>query len=713
MKNRKSWFSKLTLTNKIRLGMTWLAMEVLLIVLAGVTAQMVVMLRSQKSTYDHIYENSVSADELAMLGQAEKSLQSIVQVQVEATNRVFRTISGIEDTFADKVQDIYDNPEFYPIGTVQPLAESAEGTYSANYYAIDGETLTEELEAELGRLSNLRSMQVDYVKYIDAIGDMYVGTESGLFYIYTDSGNFDTDGYVPRNQIWYRNAAQNPGDVVWTETYIDAYGNVCITASKAITDADGAVTAVAAIDIRFDDVLDQILAVGLGDSGKNFMLSKDGRLIAYEGMDAENFNGSTSAYFEDTAELYKAIKAGDGQAFFAVLDGQEVYISLGEEPETGWLFCAAVYTDEILSSIQQLENNTRALVDETAESANRRMHRYVLYDILGAILIAVLALLQARGLAHAVTGPIKALARSVSGIGAGDFQKRFEVTTRDEIGALTASINRMQGNQEMFVESFRKVIAENARISSELNVATQIQADMLPRIFPPFPEKEEIDLYATMDPAKEVGGDFYDFFLVDDDHLALVMADVSGKGVPAALFMVISKTLIKNRTLLGGTPAEILTDVNNQLCEGNEAEMFVTAWLGILELPTGKVTASNAGHEYPAIRDGNGNFTLLKDKHGMMMAAMSGVKYTDYEFALEKGGGFFVYTDGVPESTDAENTLYGTDRMVSALNIHRGAAPNVFMQDVSDSIEAFVKGAPQFDDTTMLGLVWKGSREGR
>jgi len=263
------------------------------------------------------------------------------------------------------------------------------------------------------------------------------------------------------------------------------------------------------------------------------------------------------------------------------------------------------------------------------------------------------------------------------------------------------------------VESFRKVIAENARISSELNVATQIQADMLPRIFPPFPEKEEIDLYATMDPAKEVGGDFYDFFLVDDDHLALVMADVSGKGVPAALFMVISKTLIKNRTLLGGTPAEILTDVNNQLCEGNEAEMFVTAWLGILELPTGKVTASNAGHEYPAIRDGNGNFTLLKDKHGMMMAAMSGVKYTDYEFALEKGGGFFVYTDGVPESTDAENTLYGTDRMVSALNIHRGAAPNVFMQDVSDSIEAFVKGAPQFDDTTMLGLVWKGSREGR
>ena len=245
------------------------------------------------------------------------------------------------------------------------------------------------------------------------------------------------------------------------------------------------------------------------------------------------------------------------------------------------------------------------------------------------------------------------------------------------------------------------------RIETELNVATQIQADMLPRIFPAFPEREEFDIYASMTPAKEVGGDFYDFFLVDDDHLALVIADVSGKGVPAALFMVIAKTLLKNAAQTGLSPKSVLEKVNNQLCENNEADMFVTAWLGVYEISTGKLTAANAGHEYPALRRVEGGFELVRDRHGFVLAGMENARYREYELTLEPGDALFVYTDGVAEATDASNTLYGTGRMLAALNARPGG-PEALLAAVRDDIDRFVGDAPQFDDITMLAIQRKG-----
>ena len=216
----------------------------------------------------------------------------------------------------------------------------------------------------------------------------------------------------------------------------------------------------------------------------------------------------------------------------------------------------------------------------------------------------------------------------------------------DEIGALAVSFRNMMNELDDYMANLAAVTADKERIATELNVATQIQASMLPCIFPAFPGRREFDVYATMTPAKEVGGDFYDFFLVDDDHLALVIADVSGKGVPAALFMVIAKTLLKNAAQTGLSPKAVLEKVNNQLCENNEAEMFVTVWLGIYEISTGKLTAANAGHEYPAVRHENGKFELFKDRHGFVLAGMEGARYREYELELKAGDTLFVYTDG-------------------------------------------------------------------
>ena len=249
-----------------------------------------------------------------------------------------------------------------------------------------------------------------------------------------------------------------------------------------------------------------------------------------------------------------------------------------------------------------------------------------------------------------------------------------------------------------------------ARIESELNLASAIQADMLPNIFPPFPERTEFDIYASMTPAKEVGGDFYDFFLVDEDHLCMVIADVSGKGVPAALFMMASKIILANNAMMGKSPAQILTETNAAICSNNREEMFVTVWLGILEISTGKLTAANAGHEYPVVKHGNGAFELLKDKHGFVIGGMDGVKYQNYELMLEPGSKLFLYTDGVPEATDAQNELFGTDRMLAALNQEPSASPEQVLKNVDSSVKEFVKEAEQFDDLTMLCLEYKGNQ---
>ena len=281
--------------------------------------------------------------------------------------------------------------------------------------------------------------------------------------------------------------------------------------------------------------------------------------------------------------------------------------------------------------------------------------------------------------------------------------------SRFEIGVLANSVHKMEVDLIQYIENLTRVTAEKERIGAELNVATQIQADMLPRIFPPFPDRNEFDIYASMTPAKEVGGDFYDFFLIDEDHLGLVMADVSGKGVPAALFMVIAKTLIKNRAQMGGTPGEVLQYVNEQLCEGNDAELFVTVWFAILEISTGKGIAANAGHEHPAVRRAGGEFELIIYRHSPAVATLEGMRFRDHEFELHPGDNLFVYTDGVPEATDANNQLFGSERMLGALNMNPEAKPEELLKNVQKHIDAFVGDAPQFDDITMLSLQYRGT----
>ena len=332
--------------------------------------------------------------------------------------------------------------------------------------------------------------------------------------------------------------------------------------------------------------------------------------------------------------------------------------------------------------------------------------------IAGVILVAVAGgLLITR---KKVTKPLKMLSDGATGFVmeeegySPDRVISLPIRSNDEIGDLYDDIRRMQEHIVDDTVRLRSATAERERIGTELRMATEIQRSMLPCVFPPFPDRKEIDLYASMDPAKAVGGDFYDFFLIDEDHLALLIADVSDKGVPAALFMMSAKILINYRAQMGGTPGEILTAVNQQISKDNHSMMFVTVWMGILDLNTGVLTCSNAGHEYPAIRSGNGVFRVFRDKHGIMVGARKKAQYTDYELKLEPGDAVFVYTDGIPEARNDAGEMYGMGRLEAALRGTAGQTPEEILKSVRADVDAFVGGADQFDDLTMLCLEYKG-----
>ena len=281
----------------------------------------------------------------------------------------------------------------------------------------------------------------------------------------------------------------------------------------------------------------------------------------------------------------------------------------------------------------------------------------------------------------------------------------LNINSKDEIDVLYTGIRLMQEKLLDYVENITRITAEKEKISAELNVATEIQASMLPRIFPAFPKREEFDLFASMDPALEVGGDFYDFFLIDEYHLALVVADVSGKGVPAALFMAISKTLIKDRAQGCLDPATILYNVNNQLSEGNDADLFVTVWLGILDLRSGDMHYTDAGHEYPLLIRADGKIDVVKpDKKKPPVATMEGISYLTSELHMNPGDTIFLYTDGVPEATNSSDTLYGMERLEEFMKANYTLSLEEMLPAVRNNVDEFVGDAPQFDDLTMLAL---------
>ena len=355
-----------------------------------------------------------------------------------------------------------------------------------------------------------------------------------------------------------------------------------------------------------------------------------------------------------------------------------------------------------------LENGLEDQYDSIRNDALDTFHEEMFHArnilILLVVLIVATGLASAFSIAGRITDPLNTITRRMASLGVRNRQFKMEdvYRTGDEIEVLAESFAKQSARTALYIDQIRRVTAEKERIEAELDMASRIQGSQLPRLFPPFPDRKEFGLFASMTPAKEVGGDFYDFFMIDHDHMGFVMADVSGKGVPAALLMMVSRVLIKSGLQNGKGPAETLSSVNNQLCESNEADFFVTVWCAVLEISTGQGIAANAGHEHPVIRRAGGDYELQIYRHSMPVGAMKDIPFRQHSFQMNPGDSFFVYTDGVPEATNGQKELYGSERMLAALNRQRDAQPEQILANVTADINSFVDGAEQFDDITML-----------
>ena len=371
------------------------------------------------------------------------------------------------------------------------------------------------------------------------------------------------------------------------------------------------------------------------------------------------------------------------------------------------------YNTSAVLPVKDDEGKVTALmmVDVPMPNIIRDLNRYLALTVVITVLLSILVLAVILiYLRRRVIAPITLLTTNADRFvhsRTSFSEEMLNIHTGDEVETLAKALSRMGRDITQYIENLAAVTAEKERIGAELSIATQIQADMLPSIFPAFPERQEFDIYATMTPAKEVGGDFYDFFMVDGRHLAIVMADVSGKGVPAALFMVIGKTLIKDHTDPGADLGAVFTEVNDLLCQSNSEGMFITAFEGVLDLVTGQFDFVNAGHEIPFIASSGEPFAPHKIRAGFVLAGLEGMRYQCGSMKLEPGDKLFQYTDGVTEATDTDNQLYGMERLEAVLKKNTGKAPHDLLPLVKADIDAFVGEAPQFDDITMLCMEFK------
>lgn len=638
----------------------------------------------------------------------------------------FREVSSYVDGIAQAAEAIYKNPESYPDRDVAlPKRDSTKLAAQL----LRSESLkypTKEQQEELNKLANIQELLVQYNANNDMVSSTYIATASGWLiqadYIakskYSE-GMTMPDYYEAKERQWYQRALMTePGEIVYSDVIEDVHsGGTCIVCARQVC-VDGRVVAVAGIGSYLDTVEEAVFNTVIGEGGYAFLVDKNGQVILSPRQSGE------AAVNEDAGDLRKSKNKALAQAAESALQGEkgmmrltmddkEVYLAYAPLKNLGWSFMTVMDVEEVLAPAVAGQNRILALSAETEKRQNYAIRRTILIFL--AIMFLAAAVISMVGIVFAskLTKPLRKLTKDVKKMDGGCLDYRTNIITGDEIEDLGSAFNDMTAQIQAYVANIREVTAEKERIHAELSVAAGIQADMLPETEKLFADRRDFYIHAAMCPAKEVGGDFYDCFLINEDHLAFLVADVSGKGVPAALFMVVAKILIENRCMVGETPAEVFYEVNNALCRNNRNGMFLTAWLGILDLSTGVLTYANAGHNSPLFysRDEDSRdfkYRYLRERTGFILAGMEDSEYGQKEIRLSSGDGLFLYSDGVTEANNKKSELYGDERLEKYLNAHKTMEPKDLCDSLWSELMDFQDEAPQFDDITMLSLKYVG-----
>ena len=646
------------------------------------------------------------------------NIRNVTGLQAKVTDRMFYDRSAGIRMVAETAARLLTSPNSVAPAAWQRPDISRDGELSVMVVLPDG---VEEADVakELGVLANLTETMTSLGTAYGA-DNVWFSTPNGVTLMadtraadwINDDGSYVT--YNAPNRYWYRQAVK-AGKQVFSDVEFDfSSGKMCVTCAEPVYGPDGTLLGVAGADIFLDDMQEAVrnasengAFLGIVNGEGHLILAPSDQLQVESSADADDQRNSE--YPELAAFMADALK-GETDVRLVHAYGDAYYMAAVPLETVGWTMITAYSQSKAEEPVRQLEADFQKIEEDAAAAYRSRSDKGKILAWIVLILLLAAMLFGAIKLGKRIVRPLNTITQRIQELSEDNLEFKMEDTFRtgDEVEALAESFASISHRTVEYLDTVQRVTAEKERIGAELSLATQIQSAMLPHIVPAFPDRNDFDVVGTMDAAKEVGGDFYDYFLIDDDHLCLVIADVSGKGVPAALFMMASRIILQSTAKNGGSPSEILTRANQAICSDNETEMFVTVWIGTLELSTGKLTCSNAGHEYPVFRAPGGQFELFRDRHGFVIGGMEDSKYKEYEVQLEPGSRIFVYTDGVPEATNAAEELFGTDRMIEALNRNPDAEPMIILKNVREAVDDFVQNAEQFDDLTMLCLEYRG-----
>ncbi len=712
--NHKARF-KLKITGKILLILLGLSLLSLIIFVLIAVSNMAGLGRYALDSTTSLGASAVSDSTNALTKQAEEQLLFLVIDQAALSNAMFDKVESEVSSTAAYTASVWNNPAQYAGGRTYSPADKPDTIYAASVCVLPPEVTADSVSADIKLLSNLDAVLIPVFQGDHNLAQVYVATESGVIQIYPWTRDMPPN-FDPRQREWYTRAKQLKS-LGWTNTMIDAAsGKPMITCSRPIYDTKGQLIGVAGANITIETINQKVINTQVGNNGYAFLIDGKGMVVAHPHMQitGRKWDGSfeSGSLLEskdpELAAIARDMVSGNTAVGKCRLDGSDKFIAYSPISRTGWSMGIAMPIDEIVAPVEATRVRINSATSDFSSKINSQIQGMLaaLVATAGGLIIVVAGI--AYLLARRITRPIVGLSQGVRVIGSGNLDQRLEVHTGDEIEDLAAAFNKMTADLKEYIHNLQETTTVKERIESELRVATEIQTSMLPRLFPPFPNRKEFDLYATMVPAREVGGDFYDFFFTSPTNLCIIIGDVCGKGIPAALFMAICKTLLRTESLHTSNPSEVLFSVNNTLYPDNESSMFFTGLCAMLDTDTGEMVIANGGHNPPLLCPAGQGFEYIQLPRGLVVGAMPDTKYESRTYKLKPHDTLVMYTDGVTEAMNGDAQLYSEARLLGCLNKLRGKNVGDIIHGVKADIDIFAQGTPQSDDITMVVLDFYG-----
>lgn len=642
--------------------------------------------------------------------QTKYNLTQLVTIQAQTANTFFNSVRMEVDIMTKFCRFLWANDK---IDNGQYSGNKNEKDLSYLYRLAPGVD-KKSVEKEFLRLRVMGNVFKPYLFNDENLESFFLGTQTGINILWPDTGGRTNKPYDPRIRPWYTNTVKR-NRIGWTKIFKGAStSRLMIACSGPVSDKEDNLKGVIGVTVTLDKMLN-VISSQVTDIGYAFLLDKNGSVISFPALGYEERQkdyGIDNLFKTGNTELTKIVKkmvAGEKGFSKIRLNTGEKFIGYAPIKETGWSMAVVISAQTALKLADETKKNIMDYTLAKKQSITKLLIDIQKYVLLFFIVIVAITILIAVKMSDKISQPILDLTQGVRDVGKGNLDLNLKIETGDEIETLAQAFNKMTNDLKLYIKNLKETTAAKEKIESELQIATRIQASMLPRIFPPFPQRKDFDIFASMIPAKEVGGDLFDFFFISENKFCFIIGDVSGKGVPASLFMVIAKTLIKNEALRDIPPEEIFFNVNNALCEDNDESMFVTGFVCIIDLETGQVDFSNAGHNPPLLMGiTNKKCDYMKVNPGFVLGGMSEFEYVTESLHMNAGDILFLYTDGVNEAMDPDYNEYTELRLKQLLSKDDTRDVNQIVVSVNLDVNRFVKEAEQSDDITILAFKYNG-----